>query len=98
MKKSIDVGTCYRDSSVFWSRWRVDRIFANFLGMPHAVVVNLADPTESRTIACTTLSAPRRYCPIEPDEAGRTDPAFAIEPAVSGREIPPPMCEMGAAA
>lgn len=64
MKSNIDVGACFRDSTIFWNEWRVDRIYADPLGLPHAIVVNLSDPTERRTIACPTLGDRRRFQPI----------------------------------
>lgn len=80
MKNKINVGACFRDSTVFWNEWRVDRIFADSMGLPHAVVVNLSDPTVRRTIACPTLSDPRRYCPIDPGR-GRQVAARQAGPA-----------------
>lgn len=65
MKNRIDIGTCYRDSSVYWNQWRVDRVFADIMGMPHAVLTNLADPTVTRTLSCQILNDPRRYSRID---------------------------------
>ena len=79
----IDVGACFRDSTVYWNRWRVERIFCDSLGLPHAVVSNLSDPTVRRTLACPTLSDRRRYCPIDP---GRTQQAALASQAMSASE------------
>ena len=84
IKNKIDVGACFRDSTVYWNRWRVERIFADSLGLPHAVVSNLSDPTVRRTLACPTLSDRRRYCPIEP---GLVPQAALAQKTLSGAEL-----------
>lgn len=61
MRNRVNIGDRYRDSAILWNEWRVDRIFADQLGLPHAVMSNVADPTVTRTIACPTLSDPRRF-------------------------------------
>ncbi len=71
MKNRIDIGTCYRDCSVYWNQWRVDRVFADIMGMPHAVLTNLADPTVTRTLSCQILNDPRRYARIGEAAAGQ---------------------------
>jgi hypothetical protein len=88
MAKRIEIGACYRDSTVFWSRWRVDRLSANYLGIPHAIVVNLSDPTVSRTIACQILSDKRRYRRVERKDAPQSLPAHAKRAAIFGKRVP----------
>ena len=83
MKSKIDVGACFRDSSNFWNEWRVDRIFADSMGVPHAVVVNLSDPTERRTIACPTLADRRRFEPIARGRARWTPPGTPPVPEMA---------------
>jgi hypothetical protein len=86
MKSNITVGACFRDSANFWSEWRVDRIYADPLGLPHAIVVNLSDPTERRTIACPTLGDRRRFEPINGARRPWTPPASAsaVDVALAG--------------
>ena len=83
MKSKIDVGACFRDSSIYWNEWRVDRIFADSMGLPHAVVVNLSDPTERRTIACPTLSDRRRFEPIARGRTPWTPPGAPLAPEMA---------------
>lgn len=61
MRKQVQIGQHYRDRAAFWSEWRVERIFNDRLGVPHAVVSSNLDQTEHRTIGCMTLLDPRRY-------------------------------------
>ncbi len=98
MTKNIEIGACYCDSTVFWSQWRVDRLFANFLGIPHAIVVSLSDPTVSRTIACQTLSDKRRYYRVESDEALPRVPAHVMSLAASGEAVPQDLGQLGVTA
>lgn len=81
MKNHVHVGACYRDSSVYWNRWRVARVYADILGTPHAVMVNLSDPTVSRTLACLTLNDRRRYCRI--NGGGNDRPVMARQPCAA---------------
>jgi hypothetical protein len=61
MKTRVNIGDCYRDSAIPWSQWRVERIYRDPIGLPHAVVTSLQDPTVTRTIACPTLADRRRF-------------------------------------
>ena len=72
MKTRVNIGDCYRDSTVTWSEWRVERIYRDPIGLPHAVVSSLQDPTVSRTIACPTLADRRRFRLIAGGPARRT--------------------------
>lgn len=72
MKTRVNVGDCYRDSAVPWSEWRVERIYRDSIGLPHAVVSSLQDRTVSRTIACPTLVDRRRFWPIAARSERRT--------------------------
>ena len=49
------------------SVWCVSRIFNDQRGVPHAVVVNVADHTNSKTLAGSILLDRRRFEPVEPD-------------------------------
>ena len=84
INNKIVVGACFRDSAIYWNRWRVERIFADSLGLPHAVVTNLSDPTVRRTLACPTLSDRRRYCPIDP---GLVRQAVLGQQSLAGAEL-----------
>ena len=72
MKTRVNIGDCYRDSAVPWSIWRVERIYRNHTGLPHAVVSSVQDPTVSRTIACPTLADRRRFCRAAGEPGPRT--------------------------
>lgn len=61
MHADVRIGELYRDRTVFWNRWWVERIYTDLMGLPHAVVRNVGDPTIKRTIACPILRDRRRY-------------------------------------
>lgn len=61
MRRQINIGERYRDCSSVWSQWQVERVYLDSLGLPHAVVRNVADDMERRTIACPTLLDRRRF-------------------------------------
>ena len=79
MKTRVNIGDCYRDSAIPWSQWRVERIYRDLIGLPHAVVTSLQDPTVMRTIACPTLADRRRFRPIGGRAGFETlDPSYVI--------------------
>lgn len=61
MHKHVDIGQCYRDCTATWVQWQVERVYQDFLGLPHAIVSSLTDDMERRTIACPTLLDRRRF-------------------------------------
>ena len=61
MRKHVNIGQCYRDCTATWIQWQVERVYQDFLGLPHAVVSSLTDDMEQRTIACPTLLDRRRF-------------------------------------
>ena len=69
MKSNVNVGEHYRDSATLWSEWRIERIYEDFQGLPHAVMSSIVDPTEVRTLACPILSDRRRYSRVAPGES-----------------------------
>jgi hypothetical protein len=67
MSKQVQIGERYRDREAFWNEWRVERVYTDPLGVPHAVVASRMDETDRRTIACPTLLDSRRYETVTPD-------------------------------
>ncbi|HEY5597983.1 MAG TPA: hypothetical protein VIK47_04175 [Kiloniellales bacterium] len=61
MRKQINICDRFRDCTAFWNTWEVERIYADPMGVPHAVISNTADARERRTIACSTLLDRRRF-------------------------------------
>ena len=61
MRRKVRVGDRYRDCTAVWAQWEVARIYQDLQGVPHAVVTNVSDSLERRTIACPTLQDSRRF-------------------------------------
>ncbi|MFQ6018466.1 MAG: hypothetical protein ACE5KF_09750 [Kiloniellaceae bacterium] len=83
-RRIISLGQRYRDREVWWLEWEVLRVYQGPLKVSHAVLANVACPTETKTIACSILLDRRRYRP-SPQGAGRdlgaAPGAEAIAPA-----------------
>ena len=77
MRKQVSIGDRYRDCTSVWSQWEVTRIFADLLGVPHAVVTNVSDTMERRTIACPTLLDRRRFKLAKDDDGATPLPLMA---------------------
>lgn len=82
MKTPVNVGDCYRDSGLSWIDWRVERVYRDAIGLPHAVLSSIQDPTVSRTIACLTLADRRRYWRTGGALAGRAVGAPRLVPQI----------------
>ncbi|MBL4721113.1 MAG: hypothetical protein JKY20_08290 [Alphaproteobacteria bacterium] len=67
------------------SIWRVSRLFDDQRGVSHAVVVDVADRTNSKTLAGSILLDRRRFEPVEPSALENT-PSAAKLPTVSPEE------------
>ncbi|MFQ5774512.1 MAG: hypothetical protein ACE5GS_08355 [Kiloniellaceae bacterium] len=85
MGSTINVGERYRDCGALWNEWQVERIYTDLMGLPHAVVTNVVDPSEARAIACPTLRDRRRYRLVS---NLTPPPARAFAGAVAVAELP----------
>jgi hypothetical protein len=58
-QETVFEGQCYSQRLVNWNSqyliWRVKSICDTAMRMPHARLVNVRDPLETRTISCRTL-------------------------------------------
>ena len=61
MPAGVTIGQRFRDRIAVWNVWEVARIYSDFVGLPHAVVINVADPTDTRTLASGCLRDRRRF-------------------------------------
>lgn len=75
MGKQVQIGARFRDREAFWNEWRVERIYTDALGVPHAVIASSMDETDRRTIACPTLLDSRRFESVAPDTPPRRPPS-----------------------
>ncbi len=61
MPKHVNIGERYRDRTAVWTQWKVERVYLDLLGLPHAIMSGVTDGMERRTIACPTLLDRRRF-------------------------------------
>jgi hypothetical protein len=68
-RRIVTTGQQYQraEGALARSVWRVSRIFNDQRGVPHAVVVNVDDHTNSKTLAGSILLDRRRFEPVEAD-------------------------------
>lgn len=86
MGKQVQIGQRFRDREAFWNEWRVERLFTDAMGVPHAVIASSMDHTDRRTIACPTLLDRRRFDSVAPDSPPiRVPSADEIIAAVAAR-------------
>lgn len=75
-RRTVTIGQQYQrvEGTLTRSVWQVSRLFNDQRGVPHAVVVNVDDPTNSKTLAGSILLDRRRFeqveTPVEPNDAG----------------------------
>jgi len=77
MRRQVNIGDRYQDCTAVWTQWEVARIYQDLLGVPHAVVTNVSDAMERRTIACPTLLDRRRFKLTAEDGAAIALPVMA---------------------
>ena len=75
-RRTVTTGQQYKrvEGTLTPSVWRVSRLFNDQRGVPHAVVVNVDDPTNSKTLAGSILLDRRRFeevvASVEPYDSG----------------------------
>ncbi|MDH3472727.1 MAG: hypothetical protein OEM59_03455 [Rhodospirillales bacterium] len=75
-QETVFEGQCYSQKLMNWNSkyliWRVKSICDTAMRMPHAQLVNVKDPLETRTVSCRTLINRAYYELVESGVQERT--------------------------
>ena len=81
---TVSAGEFYSEKLKHWSShylvWRVKSVSNTAMDVPHAQLINVRDPFESRTISCRTLTNAAYYERVEGHGSDRSVAAAANGP------------------